>query len=54
MAIDTSFPQQRPLLTTASVRSVPSQQHGALMDVWRTAGRIRPSEQKSFIDDIKR
>lgn len=53
MAIITGFPQQRPLLNSATVRSAPSQQHGAHMDVWRTAGRTRPLEQKTFDNNNK-
>ncbi|MDB5459922.1 MAG: hypothetical protein JWO72_1663 [Caulobacteraceae bacterium] len=48
MATNTGFPQQRPLPNSSAVRSAPSQQHGAHMDVWRTASRIRPAEEKAF------
>lgn len=54
MAKTTAFQQQRPLLNSATVRSAPSQQHGAHMNVWRTAGRPRPPEPKTFDADIKR
>jgi hypothetical protein len=54
MAMKTGFQQQRPLLNSAAVRSAPSQQHGAHMDVWRTTGRPRPSEEKTFEAKDKR
>ena len=54
MATTTGFQHQRPQFNSAGVRSVPSQQHGAHMDVWRTNGRKRPPEEKTFKDDIER
>ena len=54
MSAYTGFQQQRPLLNSASVRSAPSQQHGAHMDVERTNSLKRPPEEKTFSDTIKR
>jgi hypothetical protein len=54
MAISPGFQQQRPQFNSACVRSAPSQQHGAHMDVWRTNGRTRPAEEKAFVDTNKR
>ena len=58
MAMNTGFPQQRPLLNSAQVRSAPSQQHGAHM--WRSA-TVPPAqsaaalkEKKSFGPPLKR
>jgi hypothetical protein len=58
MAMNTGFPQQRPLLNSAQVRSAPSQQHGAHM--WRSATvptadpAVAPQEEKSFGRPLKR
>jgi hypothetical protein len=58
MAMNTGFPQQRPMLNSAQVRSAPSQQHGAHM--WRSA-TVRSAEpaaalkeEKSFGPPLKR
>ena len=48
------FQQQRPLVNGASVRSAPSQPHGAPTDVWRTAALKRQAEEKTFKPDIAR
>jgi hypothetical protein len=58
MAMNTGFPQQRPLLNSAQVRSAPSQQHGAHM--WRSATvppaepTVVPKEEKTFGPPLKR
>jgi hypothetical protein len=58
MAMNTGFPQQRPLLNSAQVRSAPSQQHGAHM--WRSAtappaqSPAALKEEKSFGPPLKR
>ncbi len=51
----TGFQQQQPLLTTAAVRSVPTPQHGAHMDLpssWQAAKA--PEEEKTFAPPLKR
>jgi hypothetical protein len=48
----TGFQQQQPLLTTAAVRSVPTPQHGAHLDLpinWQAAqGPSVARQEKSF------
>jgi hypothetical protein len=58
MAMNTGFPQQRPMLNSARVRSAPSQQHGAHM--WRSATvpsaetAVVAKEEKSFGPPLER
>ncbi len=48
----TGFQQQQPLLTTAAVRSVPTPQHGAHMELpssWQASEPVRiAAEEKTF------
>jgi len=55
----TGFPQQRPWTWSAAVRSAPSPQHGAHVDIRADATRASskapiPPEEKSFSPRAKR
>ena len=45
--MNTGFLQQQPLLASAAVRSAPSPQHGAQLDI-RTVATRPVAEEKSF------
>lgn len=51
-----SFQHQKPLLRSASVRSLPSPQHGGLLEPRRATSNVtpRPAEEKSFEPARKR
>jgi hypothetical protein len=59
MAMNTSFQHQQPLSFSAAVRSTPSAQHAARLDIAEDQGRapseppVKP-EEKSFAAHLKR
>ena len=53
----TGFQQQQPLLTTAAVKSVPTPQHGAHMELpsnWQALEPVAAPEEKTFAPPLKR